>query len=79
MIKVGDIVRVKEPDRFKVAFSTRIKDRDGVVESVFTPLGWGAQVRARVRFLKRNGRGKEFIETININDLVPVIRTQEGS
>lgn len=57
----GDLVRVQNPDRFITSLASRIRDRDAVVMSSFTPLG-SKRERIRVRFLKRNGRGKEFEE-----------------
>lgn len=66
VIKVGDTVRVKDPDLFNVAFGSKIRDRDGIVEHVFTPPRWSSNTRATVRFLKRNGRGKEFTKTMNV-------------
>ena len=76
MIQVGDTVRVKDPDGFNVAFGSKVRDRDGIVEAVYTPPGYGSQVRARVRFLKRNGRGKEFTEKINAHYLVVTVPAQ---
>jgi hypothetical protein len=47
-----------------------LRDRDGVVLRVWTPLGhW--RCRAAVRFGKRNGRGKEFEHSLSVGDLIP--------
>ena len=67
---VGDIVRVKQWNRYIVSFAKKIADRDAVVVSCSIPLGCGAFV-ARVRFLKRNGRGKEFEERFRVSELIP--------
>jgi hypothetical protein len=69
MIQVGDTVRVLDPDGFIAAFASKVRDRDGVVESVFTRQG-GSSLSVRVRFLKRNGRGKEFTHILRPMDLV---------
>lgn len=66
--KVGDIVRVMRPDQYNVTFARKVRDRDAVIERIFTPQG-GTTTRVRVRFLKRNGRGKEFIETMLPRDI----------
>lgn len=67
--KVGDVVRVKDPDQYISSFGKKIKDRDAIVLSVFTPAGSAIQ-RCRVEFQKRNGRGKEFIEIFRCHDLL---------
>lgn len=68
-IKVGDMVRVAEPDRFLVAFANKIRDRDAVVEWV-GPDQWGQfKGKAWVRFMKRGRRGKEFRERMDLIDL----------
>jgi hypothetical protein len=60
----GDAVRVKDPDHFPSPLDKKFKDRDGVVVRKWLP-------RVVVRFGKRNGRGKEFEESLSINDLMP--------
>jgi hypothetical protein len=66
----GDIVRLKDPSRFIVSFAKKATDRDAVVLWV-GPLAYGMLEKyAKVRFLKRNGRGKEFEETLRKEDLV---------
>jgi len=67
---VGDSVRVKDPDQFVAPLDKQLRDRDGVVLRVWTPLGhW--RCRAAVRFGKRNGRGKEFEHSLSVGDLIP--------
>lgn len=67
---VGDVVRVKSPERYIVSFAKRIRDRDALVVWV-GPNSHGMFLgRAKVRFLKRNGRGKEFEEILRTEDLV---------
>lgn len=59
--KVGDVVRVRDPDGFVSAVADKIRDRDATVEDVYVPMG-STSWHAIVRFHKRNGRGKEFTE-----------------
>jgi hypothetical protein len=65
----GDTVRVKDPDQFVSPLNKQLKDRDGVVVRVWTPLGHRRR-RATVRFGKRNGRGKEFEHSLSVGDLM---------
>jgi hypothetical protein len=65
----GDAVRVKDPDQFVSPLDKQLKDRDGVVLRVWTPLG-SRRRRATVRFGKRNGRGKEFEYSLSVGDLM---------
>ena len=65
----GDTVRVKDPDQFVSPLDKQLKDRDGVVLRVWTPLGH-RRCRAVVRFGKRNGRGKEFEHSLLVGDLM---------
>jgi len=67
--KAGDTVRVKYPDQFVSPLDKQLKDRDGVVLRVWTPLG-PRRRRATVRFGKRNGRGKEFEHSLSVGDLM---------
>ncbi len=65
----GDIVRVKDPNHYIRSFAAKIKDRDALVLWVGpTPNGMFKR-RVKVRFLKRNGRGKEFEELMHLDDL----------
>jgi hypothetical protein len=69
-LREGDAVRVR-PDllpRFIVSVANKVRDRSGVVEGIFTPLG-SRMKYARVRFGKRNGRGKEFVDVWRADDL----------
>lgn len=71
-MKVGDIVRITNPEFYKVAFANKIKDRDGVVEWIGPDIHGQFKGQAWIRFLKRNGRGKEFRERMAINELIVV-------
>lgn len=65
MIKIGDTVKVKNPQDYQSHFSKKISNRHGVVLSIF-----GERLkRVRVRFSKRGNRGKEFEEIIYLSDL----------
>lgn len=69
----GDIVKLAPPlHHFSAAFAKRAGNREGIVESRFVIEGRGGQVRYKIRFLKRGGRGKEFVEVLAGNDLVLV-------
>lgn len=69
-LKPGDIVRLRDPERFIVSFATKARDRDAEVLWVGpTPNGM-FKGRTKVRFLKRNGRGKEFEEVLATSELV---------
>ena len=72
-LKPGDIVRVKDASRFITEFAKKIANRDATVIYVGSAHG-ALSVRARVRFHKRNGRGKEFEEVLRVSELE---RTQE--
>ncbi len=77
-IKVGDIVRVRDPSQYISSMrSKRLADRDGVVEFVFEGNGLRLGYTANVRLLKRNGRGKEFTERVRIADLIVVENKEE--
>lgn len=66
----GDIVRLKDPSRYIVSFAKKAADRDALVLWVGPRAHGMFKDHAKVRFLKRNGRGKEFEETIRKADLV---------
>lgn len=69
-VQPGDIVRVRHPEHYIVEFARKVKDRDALVLWVGpTPTGM-FKGQAKVRFLKRNGRGKEFEEVMAVRDLV---------
>lgn len=69
-LKVGDVVRVAEPDHYITAFANKIRDRDGVVEWI-GPDKWGQfKNLCWVKFGKRNGRGKEFRERMDVRNLI---------
>lgn len=70
MPSIGDTVRVRRWDRYVVWFAKKIADRDAVVVQCWTPIGCSIAV-ARVRFQRRNGRGKEFEEIFRVTDLMP--------
>lgn len=69
-IKPGDIVRVADPSRYIVSFAKKIEGRDAQVLWVGPTKTGMFKGYAGVRFLKRNGRGKEFEERISIKELV---------
>ena len=68
-ISVGDIVRVRHPENLLASIAVKVKDRDATVEHIWIPDGW-TEARVRVRFHKRNGRGKEFHEFFRPHHLV---------
>lgn len=73
--KEGDLVRVKNPERYLSALAKKIADRDAVVvRNLFNP---GDKVGEKyfcghviVEFQRRNGRGKVFTERFYERDLV---------
>lgn len=77
---IGQAVKVKEPEQYNSSFAKKIKDRVGVVQAVYMrptdPVArqyyCGPHNKAKVQFLKRNGRGKEFVEMFNLNELEAV-------
>ena len=66
----GDVVRLKDPSRYLVSFAKMAADRDAVVLWVGPRAHDMFRDHAKVRFLKRNGRGKEFEEVLRKEDLV---------
>lgn len=52
--------------------------RVGTVEKLFIPLG-GSRQRARVKWQKRGGRGKEFTEIFDVRDLEQVPSNYGGN
>jgi hypothetical protein len=58
--KVGDKVRVIDPDSYLQEWANKFRNREGIVEKLggTTSMNWKGYVF--VRFLKRNGRGQEF-------------------
>lgn len=68
-IEVGNIVRVKEPDGYLAAFANKIRDRNAVVEWIGPDQHGQFKGMAWIRFLKRNGRGKEFRERMEVRSL----------
>jgi hypothetical protein len=69
-IKAGAVVRVKDPSVFFSAFAAKVKDRDAIVNWVGPDKHGQFVGRASITFQKRNGRGKEFREVMQIRDLV---------
>jgi len=68
---VGDTVRVLRPKDFESWLAKKLTDRVGVVTWVWEwKIVYGNRVR--VRFGKRNGRGKEFDHVFHERDLMPV-------
>lgn len=72
--KVGDVVRVANPDQYIVSFGKKVADRDAIVLDNFndwlTDNTKGFKGRVHIEFKKRNGRGKEFREVMNERDLI---------
>lgn len=66
----GDLVRLKDPSRYLVSFAKMATDRDAVVLWVGPRAHDMFYDYAKVRFLKRNGRGKDFEEILRKSDLV---------
>ena len=65
----GDIVRVRDWNKYVVSFARKVADRDAVVIRCFEIPARGLKM-VRLRFLKRNGRGKEFEETLRASDVI---------
>ena len=78
-IKKGDIVRVRDPNQFISQFAKKVTDRDAVVEWVGPDAHGQFDGRAKVRFLKRNGRGKEFTEVMSMRYLIAAPTTKATS
>jgi hypothetical protein len=68
-IEKGDTVRMQNLNRYTTAFAAKVANRDAVVVWVGPDIHGQFKGKACVRFLKRNGRGKEFTETLSIRDL----------
>ena len=66
----GDVVRVLDPAKYISSFSKRVAGRDAVVLWVGPTKLNMFHGQACVKFLKRNGRGKEFQEVLRLKDLV---------
>lgn len=73
---IGQDVKVIEPKRYIAAFALKVKDRRAIVEENIREYRWASGSneksflgRVRVRFEKRNGRGKEFTEIMPERDL----------
>ena len=66
----GDVVRLKDPSRYIVSFAKMAANRDAVVLWVGPRAHGIFRDHVKVRFLKRNGRGKEFDEVLRKEELV---------
>jgi len=67
----GETVRVRQWNRYVASFAKKVAERDAVVVQCWkAAIGCSIPI-ARVRFLKRNGRGKEFEETFRVSELIP--------
>lgn len=79
--KVGDLVRVRQPDAFISSFEKKISNRDALVLKNFddwiTDTTKGFKGRVYVEFQRRNGRGKTFREVMNERDLIAAAEIQE--
>ena len=66
----GDVLRVLDPAKYIQSFSKRMESRDAVVLWVGPTKLNIVHCQACVKFLKRNGRGKEFQGKRRLKDLV---------
>lgn len=71
VLEPGMVVRVADPESFQAEFSKKIANRDAVVIWVGPDKFGQFNHRVKVRFQKRNGRGKEFDEIIHERHLEP--------
>jgi hypothetical protein len=69
LIEAGMTVRVKDPSKFSVAFSRKVRDREGEVIWVGGTESNPRPGEANIRFDKRNGLGKRFDEILKVRDL----------
>ena len=75
---VGDCVRVKDPHGYIADLRQKFIDRLGVIEKLDSGLAGDFMLdRVLVRFLKRNGRGKEFTRWMQHRDLIPSPKPSE--
>lgn len=80
MIEVDNTVRVKDASAFTLRVALKVKDRDGVVEWVGTDdTGRRDGYECRVRFLPRNGRGKQFLMRVAACELVVQPKEQHAN
>lgn len=77
-IKAGDVVRVKNPSAFISELARKVTNRVAIVQWVGPDEHGQFAGRARITFQKRNGRGKEFSETMRKSDLVLASSPKEG-
>jgi hypothetical protein len=68
--EVGDIVQVFRPEMFISSFGKKVADRDAVVLWIGPDKHGQFKGSVKVRFLKRNGRGKEFEEIMSKRDFI---------
>ena len=68
-IVVGSRVRVADPARFVRAVETKVRDRVGTVQRVFTPAG-SKDVRVNVLFDPRRKGAPTYSETFGLRRLV---------
>lgn len=78
-IQEGMTVEVKpdEIQRLLVSEAKKFQGRKGTVLRVFTRLG-STTVKARVKWHKRGGRGKEFEQIFCLGQLQPLAETPEN-
>lgn len=73
---VGQAVRCQDPNRFLADWRNYLRDRQGEVVAVgpaTSTEGYTRNVnRVRVKWSKRNGRGKERVEWMRADNLVPI-------
>ena len=70
LLKAGDVVRVRDANEFLAAFGAKIKDRDAEVLWVGPKPDGSFRGKASIRFKKRNGRGQEFNEIMDVRHLI---------
>lgn len=85
LFKVGDVLRLKEPERF--IERRKLENRDAVLIKHMLDYGYGSdgarrfRGRVRVEFQKRNGRGKVFQQIMKERDFIlatPASPTKEA-
>lgn len=68
-MKEGDIVTVVDVECFVSDIKKKLTNREGIILWVGNEEDRQFKRKAKVKFLKRNGRGKEFELIMNKNDL----------
>jgi len=71
-IKVGDRVRVKEPEDYVAVVRDKVRHRVGTVKHTFTPMGRRASLMAKVEFDARRKGSPTWTATFDARALVHV-------